>query len=246
MLHVHLALLRLASLAALLTPQPQLVDNDKIMPPTPPQNERRWTIDRFNSALNSESKQTRVDALNALLTVVSNLSETLTTLRELDLPPPYDPSRIVLTHKQGSMVSDMARGEHAPHWAAWQKTQSGLMSQFLEDKTNQPLQPPKRDDVDEDGDALAPLTSAANMATENQLRRQLQFLLDGTAKSLFKRFSGEEQQETKRRAEKARLRDVDVRLRHFRAYRALLTPRIISCSSLRSSQTPPKSVATSP
>ena len=50
-------------------------------------------------------------------------------LRELDLPPPYDPSRIVLTHKQGAMVSDMASGEYAPHWAAWQKTRSGLMSQ---------------------------------------------------------------------------------------------------------------------
>mmetsp|Transcript_8008 Transcript_8008/g.15970 ORF Transcript_8008/g.15970 Transcript_8008/m.15970 type:complete len:1121 (-) Transcript_8008:54-3416(-) len=87
------------------------------------------------------------------------------------------------------MVSDMAKGEHAPHWAAWQKTQSGLMSQFLEDKTNQPLQPPEREDVDESGDGLAPLRSAAGAATENTLRRQLQFLLDGTAQSLFKRFA---------------------------------------------------------
>ena len=154
-------------------------------------SERRWTIDRFNSALNSETKQVRVEALMALRTVLLNLSAPLNALRDLDLPPPYDPSRIVLTHKQGSMVSDMAKGEHAPHWAAWQKTQSGLMSQFLEDKTNQPLQPPEREDVDEGGDGLAPLRSAAGAATENTLRRQLQFLLDGTAQSLFKRFAGE-------------------------------------------------------
>ena len=40
-------------------------DNDpKAMPPPPPSTqtgERRWTIDRFNSALNAESKQTRLE-----------------------------------------------------------------------------------------------------------------------------------------------------------------------------------------
>ncbi|GMH58956.1 hypothetical protein TL16_g02727 [Triparma laevis f. inornata] len=176
-------------------------NNPKAMPPPPPSTqtgERRWTIDRFNSALNAESKQTRLEALTALHTVLINLSSSMPKLRELDLPPPYDPSRIVLTHKQGAMVSDMASGEYAPHWAAWQKTRSGLMSQFLEDKTNEPLQPPKpeggergEDDVDENelGDSVGELSSVANLARENEFRRQLQFLLDGTANALFKRFS---------------------------------------------------------
>ncbi|GMI08153.1 hypothetical protein TrVE_jg12485 [Triparma verrucosa] len=178
------------------TDDEEVQDQDEVMPPPPPSTtgERRWTIDRFNSALNAESKLTRLEALTALHTVLFNLSSSMPKLRELDLPPPYDPSRIVLTHKQGAMVSDMASGEYAPHWAAWQKTRSGLMSQFLEDKTNEPLQPPKPDgddDIDENeaGDSVGELGSVANMAQENDFRRQLQFLLDGTANSLFKRFS---------------------------------------------------------
>ena len=93
------------------------------------------------------------------------------------------------------MVSDMASGQHAPHWAAWQKTHSSLMSQFLEDKTAAPLKPnvPPSTDDDEDGDeasdSITPLTSSVTLAQENEVRKKMQFVLDGTANSLFKRVS---------------------------------------------------------
>ncbi|GMH56157.1 hypothetical protein TrRE_jg12906, partial [Triparma retinervis] len=170
--------------------------------PPPPPSARRWTIDRFNSALSSQELKTRTDALQALYHVVVQLSKALPSLPELDLPPPYDPSRIVLTHKQGAMVSDMAKGEHAPHWAAWQKTHSSLMSQFLEDKTAAPAKPNTGttrairgqeevddEDADEAADSITPLTTSVTLAQENEMRKKLQFILDGTANSLFKRIS---------------------------------------------------------
>ena len=121
-------------------PPPPSSSSVPALPPPPPST-RGWTNHRFNSALSSQELKIRTDALQALYHVVVQLSKTLPSLPELDLPPPYDPSRIVLTHKQGAMVSDMAKGEHAPHWAAWQKTHSSLMSQFLEDKTAAPAKP---------------------------------------------------------------------------------------------------------
>jgi len=62
-------------------------------PPPPPSSTRRWTIDRFNSALSSQELKIRTDALRALYHVVSHLAKSLPSLPELDLPPPYDPSR---------------------------------------------------------------------------------------------------------------------------------------------------------
>ena len=107
------------------------------------------------------------------------------------------PSRIVLTHKQNAMVSDMPSEEHAPHWAAWQKTHSSLMSQFLEDKSSAPAQPPPsmqplisndnaNDEVEGKSSALC---TTISIAQENETRKHLQFLLDGTANSLFRRIS---------------------------------------------------------
>ena len=90
--------------------------------------------------------------------------------------------------------------QHAPHWAIWQKTHSSLMSQFLEDKTAALLKPDKPkpirgedgdddEDADEAADSITPLSTSVTLAQENEMRKKMQFILDGTAHSLFKRIS---------------------------------------------------------
>jgi len=143
--------------------------------------ERAWSIQRFNSALNSTELQTRLQALSALHNVTTTLYSRLPLIPELDIPPPYDPSRIVLTHKQGAMVSDMAKGEHAPQWSLWQKTHSSLSSQFLADKSNEDLSVA----VNEKWEKKTVLNDLQLGAVQNQI----QLLLNGTHTSVFKRFS---------------------------------------------------------
>ena len=124
---------------------------------------------------------TRLQALTALNNVISALHDQLPDVPELDLPPPYDPSRIVLTHKQNAMVSDMAKGEHAPQWALWQKTHSSLTSQFLADKSGEDDAPNSKGDVER--------KVALNDYQVAAICGQVQMLLNGTSTSVFKRFS---------------------------------------------------------
>ena len=140
---------------------------------------RGWTLNRFNSSLSDSSPQTRVTALTALHSVVKTLTSALPPLTPMDLPPPYDPSRIVLTYNPNSGVGDLPSADHAPHWAVWQKVHSGLMDQFLEDKTA----------VTKDTPSEVPLSLSLAPQSEEVVRTQLQALLDGLSSSLFKRFS---------------------------------------------------------
>jgi hypothetical protein len=115
-------------------------------------------------------------AVTALHMVVSDLASNLPPLTTLDLPPPYDPSRVVLTYNPNSGVSDMASGSHVPQWAVWQKTHSGLMSQFLESATPGEDKP-------------APSSTASDPVSVQITRRSLQSLLGSLSSPLLKRFS---------------------------------------------------------
>ena len=89
---------------------------------------RPWTMNLFVSAMQSESLSEKIKALTSLKSTIESLD--LSEPPIIDLPPPLDASRIALTHRQGSIISDMPGGNFAPQWAAWEHTYSSVMKQF--------------------------------------------------------------------------------------------------------------------
>lgn len=136
-----------------------------------------WSIDRLASAISSSDVSSRLDGLTALHLAITELLETVDDNEEfvsppLNLPRPYDPNRVALTHReQGTLVSDMAAGK----WSQWDRTHATLMSQFQ----------PSTGSSDVTSVSSAPPDSKNNNSTNSQL----QALLNGCGCVLLRRFS---------------------------------------------------------
>mmetsp|Transcript_10771 Transcript_10771/g.23368 ORF Transcript_10771/g.23368 Transcript_10771/m.23368 type:complete len:732 (+) Transcript_10771:2323-4518(+) len=138
---------------------------------------RGWSIDRFSSAINSSDVSSRLDGLTALHLAITELLATVgnnfAPPPPLNLPPPYDPNRIALTHReQGALVSDMAPDQ----WSEWNRTHSTLMSQFQTFTC-----------TDATSDSSTPLDASSNNSTS----AQLQALLNGCGCAIFRCFGDE-------------------------------------------------------
>lgn len=100
----------------------------------------------FVSAMQSKSLSEKIKALTSLKSTIESLDFPEPPI--IDLPPPMDASRIALTHRQGSILSDMPDGNFAPQWATWEHTYSSVMKQFTPSEvktgaTELPLSPSK-------------------------------------------------------------------------------------------------------
>ena len=100
----------------------------------------------FVSAMQSESLSEKIKALTSLKSTIESLDFPEPPI--IDLPPPMDASRIALTHRLGSIISDMPDGNFAPQWATWEHTYSSVMKQFTPSEvktgaTELPLSPSK-------------------------------------------------------------------------------------------------------
>jgi hypothetical protein len=91
---------------------------------------RPWTMNLFVRTMQSQNFLEKINALSALKSAMESLCIALPEPPIIDLPPPYDATRIALTHRQGSVVSDMPNGNFTPQWAAWKHTQAPIMEQF--------------------------------------------------------------------------------------------------------------------
>lgn len=134
---------------------------------------RAWSIDRFSSAINSSDVSSRLNGLTAFHLAITELLATVDNNfvpPPLNLPPPYDPNRIALTHReQGTLVSDMASDQ----WSEWNRTHSTLMSQFQTSTC-----------TDATSGSSTPLDASSNNSTS----AQLQALLNGCGCAIFRRF----------------------------------------------------------
>ena len=136
---------------------------------------REWTIVRLSSAISSTDIPSRVNGLQALRLSIDDLvQQQPPSVPQLDLPPPYDPSAIVLTHReQGALVSDMS----SKHWSQWDRTNATLMSQFRSLSTNDNEAPPPTNS-----------TNASSLPISTRITTQLQALLNGCGCDIFRRF----------------------------------------------------------
>jgi len=92
---------------------------------------RVFRIGYFHSLIRCVSS--RLQAIEAFYKAIQKLvSEVDCIAAPLSFLPPYDISRITLTHKRdGAVVSDMADGRHVDSWSLWkQGVHSSLSSQF--------------------------------------------------------------------------------------------------------------------
>ena len=133
---------------------------------------RPWTMNRFVSTMQSQSVSERAEALTLLKSTIESLCKALPTLPILNFPPPYDVTRIVLTHRQGSAISDMPNGEFAPQWEAWQRTYSSLGEQFA----------PGSDDA-------LNLSNETSVGSLPSISKQMQALMDSCGIAFFRRFN---------------------------------------------------------
>ena len=133
---------------------------------------REWTIVRLSSAISSTDIPSRLNGLQALRLSVDDLvQQQPPSVPQLDLPPPYDPSSVVLTHReQGALVSDMS----SKHWSQWDRTNATLMSQFRSLSTN--------------GNEVASSSTNASSLPSTTFTTQLQALLNGCGCDIFRRF----------------------------------------------------------
>ena len=79
---------------------------------------REWTMTRFCSAISGTDLQSRLNGLQALRLAIDELliQQEPSSVPQLALPPPYDPSSISLTHhEREAVVSDMS----SQHWSQW-------------------------------------------------------------------------------------------------------------------------------
>ena len=150
----------------------ETVGDDASSPTTNTSSAREWTIVRLSSAISSTDIPSRLNGLQALRLSIDDLvQQQPSSVPRLDLPPPYDPSSIVLTHRdQGALVSDMS----TDHWSQWNRTHATITSQFRSLSTN-------------DNDVAASTTNASS-APSTAITTQLQALLNGCGCNIFRRF----------------------------------------------------------
>ena len=151
-------------------------------------------LQRMISLMQSEHIPERIQSLKCLHDTIYNLHVKIkegdvdTVPPELDFPPPYDLSRIALTHnQQNALVSDLAKGKHVKTWSVWQRTKASVTEQFLDNKKEQ---------VDEGGDYKRkhPPTSTNKYGEERNddnmsPGKSLQTVLDCCASTLFRRLN---------------------------------------------------------
>ena len=88
-------------------------------------------LERCARVLRNGSLQERKETVQTLHDLIGSLSQSLQKIQPLNLPCPYDLSRISLTHIQrGSVISDLAKGDHVANWGYWQRTQDSPGTQF--------------------------------------------------------------------------------------------------------------------
>ena len=132
---------------------------------------REWTMTRFCSAISSTDLQSRLNGLQALRLAIDELliRQQPSSVPQLALPPPYDPSSISLTHhEREAVVSDMS----SQHWSQWDRTHASMMSQFRSLSTGDGT---STNGSGNDDDAASSCT-------------QLQALLNGCGCDVFRRF----------------------------------------------------------
>jgi len=141
---------------------------------------REWSIARLSSAISSTDVQARLNGLQALRLSVDELiqqQQPSAVPQKLNLPPPYDPSSIALTHReQGALVSDMS----SEHWSQWDRTHASMMSQFRSLSTDGAT---SANDGGSDSD-----NDRNNNASSSTITTQQQALLNGCGCDIFRRF----------------------------------------------------------
>eukprot|EP00957_Ditylum_brightwellii_P126250 9625075-Ditylum_brightwellii.AAC.1 len=161
------------------------------------QTNLQWScrIERLVGNLQSEESKIRLSALATLkITIETLLPRLPQTAAPLDFPPPFNESRIILTHKRdGAVVSDMASALHVPQWATWQRTHETISSQFPERQKDTVGSPKTNENDALDAHNNTPSTTVVPSGTSSDkdrepARKQLQAILNCCGTSLFRRF----------------------------------------------------------
>lgn len=140
------------------------------------------TLQRIVSLMQSEVLQDRLNALKTLYTLVKSFHDKIdSTVSILNFPPPYDLTRITLTHQQhDALISDMAKGDHVKVWARWQRTQIPVLKQFFEDNEQEGILNGEQSSSDLSNKTRKDRTDAGE---------SLQRILDFCGPSLFRRIN---------------------------------------------------------
>ena len=134
-------------------------------------------LERCASLLKSECLTDRLGTLEKLHKTIGSLSANCEKIQPLNLPPPYDSSRITLTHRQHGLVSDLAKAEHVVDWGPWERTQVPLLAQF------------ENDDPDNQEEHINYRDNASKPLHQSELFDQLQSILNACGTAIFILFS---------------------------------------------------------
>lgn len=139
-----------------------------------PYQGRPWTLNLYVSSMQSQNLSCKVRALTSLKMTMENLCKEIPEPPIIDFPPPYDTSRIALTYRQGSIISDLPQGSFVPDWAAWSRTNGSAMDQFA----------PRVSEVKDESSPQCSSTTQLRTASEN-----LQALVNSCGIPLFRLFN---------------------------------------------------------